>query len=131
MLVGASVAILPEQLAIWSYPLENADADQASFNMVTAMLCRIHQSGRLDSLSAEAGKQVAEGIRIYKEVLRKHIREAVPFYPLGMSDITNSNAPVALGMRSNANSAGNLATGWSGNRQNPVDVCGAKALVPE
>lgn len=67
--------------------------------MVTAMLCRIHQSGRLDSLTTEAGKQVAEGIRIYKEVLRKHIPEAVPFYPLGMSDVTNSNAPVALGMR--------------------------------
>ena len=99
ILVGASAAVLPEQLAIWSYPLENADADQASFNMVTAMLCRIHQSGRLDSLSNEAGKQVAEGIRIYKEVLRKHIPEAVPFYPVGMSDVTNPNAPVALGMR--------------------------------
>ena len=98
ILVGASAAVLPEQLAIWSYPLANADADQASFNMVTAMLCRIHQSGRLDSLSTEAGKQVAEGIRIYKEVLRKHIPEAVPFYPLGMSDVTNPNAAVALGM---------------------------------
>jgi alpha-galactosidase len=99
ILVGASAAVLPEQLAIWSYPLENADADQASFNMVTAMLCRIHQSGRLDSISTEAGKQVAEGIRIYKEALRKHIPEAIPFYPLGMSDVTNPNAPVALGMR--------------------------------
>jgi hypothetical protein len=58
ILVGASAAVLPEQLAIWSYPLQNADADQASFNMVTAMLCRIHQSGRLDLLSMEAGKQV-------------------------------------------------------------------------
>src|ERR1043166_4390522 len=98
ILVGTSAAVLPEQLGIWSYPLQNADADQASFNMVTAMLCRIHQSGRLDSLSTEAGKQVAEGIRIYKEVLRKHIPEAVPFYPLGMSDVTNPNAAVSLGM---------------------------------
>jgi len=102
ILVGASAAVLPEQLAIWSYPLANADADQASFNMVTAMLCRIHQSGRLDSISPEAGKQVAEGIRIYKEVLRKQIPEAVPFYPLGMSDVTNPNVPVALGMRAPA-----------------------------
>ena len=102
ILVGASAAVLPEQLAIWSYPLANADADQASFNMVTAMLCRIHQSGRLDSLSAEAGKQVAEGIRVYKDVLRKHIPEAVPFYPLGMSDITNSTAAVALGIHAPA-----------------------------
>src|SRR6266498_2000468 len=100
ILVGASAAVLPEQLAIWSYPLATSDADQASFNMVAAMMCRIHQSGRLDSLSAETAAQVAEGIRIYKEVLRKHIPEAVPFYPLGTSDVTNFQAPVALGMRS-------------------------------
>lgn len=100
ILVGASAAVLPEQLGIWSYPLADGDGDQASFNMVTAMMCRIHQSGRLDSLSAEAGSQAREGIRLYKEVLRKHIPTAVPFYPLGMSDVTNAKAPVALGMRS-------------------------------
>jgi alpha-galactosidase len=99
ILVGATAAALPEQLAIWSYPLENADADQASFNMVTAMMCRIHQSGRLDSLSPQASAQVAEGIRVYKD-LRKHIPAAVPFYPLGTSDITDVKTPVALGMRS-------------------------------
>jgi alpha-galactosidase len=100
ILVGASAAVLPEQLAIWSYPLVNADADQASFNMVTAMMCRIHQSGRLDSLSAAAGKQVAEGIRVYKDLLRKDIPEAVPFYPSGLSDVTDSKTPVVLGMKS-------------------------------
>jgi alpha-galactosidase len=100
ILVGASAAVLPEQLAIWSYPLAKSDADQASFNMVASMMCRIHQSGRLDSLSAEAAAQVAEGIRIYKDVLRNHIPAAVPFYPLGTSDVTNFQAPVALGMKS-------------------------------
>ena len=100
ILVGASAAVLPEQLAIWSYPLSNADADQASFNMVTAMMCRIHQSGRLDSLASKAWAQVAEGIRVYKELLRKQIPAAVPFYPLGLSDVTDSKAPIALGMRS-------------------------------
>jgi alpha-galactosidase len=68
--------------------------------MVTAMMCRIHQSGRLDSLSPQAAAQVAEGVRIYKDVLRKHISAAVPFYPLGTSDVTDFKAPVALGMRS-------------------------------
>lgn len=99
ILVGASAAVLPEQLAIWSYPLANADAEQASFNMVTAMMCRIHQSGRLDALSPQASAQVTEGIRIYKEILRKHIPAAVPFYPLGTSDVTNREMPIALGMR--------------------------------
>ena len=100
ILVGASAAVLPEQLAIWSYPLANADADQASFNMVTAMMCRIHQSGRLDLLSAQSLAQVAEGIRVYKEVLRPYIPVAAPFYPLGTPDVTNSQMPVALGMQS-------------------------------
>jgi alpha-galactosidase len=100
ILVGASAAVLPEQLAIWSYPLAEADADQASFNMVTAMMCRIHQSGRMDSLSPQAMAQVSEGIRVYKEVFRKHIPAAVPFYPLGTSDVTNREVPIALGMRS-------------------------------
>jgi|HubBroStandDraft_6_1064221.scaffolds.fasta_scaffold46954_2 alpha-galactosidase len=100
ILAGASAAVLPEQLAIWSYPLENADADQASFNMAAAMMCRIHQSGRLDVLPGEALKQVAEGIRIYKERLRTSIPESVPFYPLGMADVTNPNVPIALGMHS-------------------------------
>jgi alpha-galactosidase len=100
ILVGASAAVLPEQLAIWSYPLASADADQASFNMVTAMMCRIHQSGRLDLLSAPAWSHVVEGIRIYKELVRGHIPAAVPFYPLGTSDVTDSKAPIALGMRS-------------------------------
>jgi len=100
ILVGASAAALPEQLAIWSYPLANADADQASFNMVTALMCRIHQSGRLDLLTPQALSQVTEGIRIYKEVLRAHIPAAVPFYPLGTSDVTHREATIALGMRS-------------------------------
>ena len=50
IVTGVSAAVLPEQLACWSYPLESSDADQAGFNMVTAMTCRIHQSGRLDRL---------------------------------------------------------------------------------
>jgi len=131
ILVGASAAVLPEQLAIWSYPLADADADQASFNMVTAMMCRIHQSGRLDSLTAAAWAQVSEGIRIYRELLRKHIPAAVPFYPLGMSDITNSNAPLALGMRSSEQV---LLAVWRidgpETMQIPVASGGAKLVYP-
>jgi alpha-galactosidase len=100
IITGASAAVLPEQLACWSYPLATADADQASFNLVTAMLCRIHQSGRIDTISSEGAAEVRHGIRIYKDAIRTHIPEAVPFYPLGMPDVTNRKRPVALGMRS-------------------------------
>ncbi len=99
ILTGASAGILPEQAAIWSYPTAHGDADSASFNMVTGMVCRIHQSGRLDQLSSDAFRQVRTGIELYKEVIRKHVPQAVPFYPLGMPDVTDSNSPVALGMK--------------------------------
>ncbi len=100
IVTGASAAVLPEQLACWSYPLASADAGQASFNLVTAMLCRIHQSGRLDEISNDGADQVTNGIRIYKDAIRAHIPQAMPFYPLGMPDVTNRKLPVALGMRS-------------------------------
>ncbi|KAA6456636.1 alpha-galactosidase [Acidobacteria bacterium AB60] len=97
---GASAGVVPSQLALWSYPRQGADADQASFNMVTAMLLRIHQSGHLAKLDALAVAQVKQGIRIYKEIIREHIPEAVPFYPLGMPDVTNSSKPIAFGIKS-------------------------------
>jgi len=99
IVTGASAAVLPEQIAVWSYPIVGSDPDQASFNMATAMMARIHQSGRLDNLSVDSFRQVLQGLEVYKRVLRPHIPHAVPFFPLGMPDITNREAPVALGMR--------------------------------
>jgi alpha-galactosidase len=103
IITGCTAAVLPEQLASWSYP-GDADDDQASFNLVTAMLCRIHQSGRLDQISGTAADQISRGIKVYKEAIRKNIPLSAPFYPLGMPDVTDRHAPVALGMR---------APGWT------------------
>ena len=97
---GASAGVVPSQIALWSYPRQRADADEANFNMVTAMLLRIHQSGQLAALSAAAASQVKQGIPIYKQTIRENLPEAVPFYPLGMPDVTDSLRPIALGMRS-------------------------------
>ena len=33
-------------------------------------------------------------------MLRKHVPQAVPFYPLGLPDVTNNRQPIALGMKS-------------------------------
>ena len=71
ILAGVSAAVLPEQIGVWSYPLAEADGDQASFNMVTAMTARIHQSGRLDKLSQDAAMQVRSAIGIYKDEIRR------------------------------------------------------------
>ena len=98
--VGESAAVLPEQLAIWSYQLVKGDPDAAAFNLVNAMLFRIHQSGHLAELSPECLAQVKTGLRIYKDEIRPHIGAAVPYYPLGMPDITDTDSPISLGMRS-------------------------------
>jgi alpha-galactosidase len=100
IITGALAGVLPEQLAAWSYPLEKADADAASFNMVSAMLCRVHQSGCLSKLSPEAFAEVQSGLRIYKQTIRRHLPRSLPFFPLGLPKITDHESPVALGMRS-------------------------------
>jgi len=99
ILTGSSAAILPEQAAMWTYPTADSDADQASFNMVTGMVCRMHQSGSLDQLSKSAFGQVRNGIEQYKKLIRRHIPNAIPFYPLGMPNIADAASPIALGMR--------------------------------
>jgi alpha-galactosidase len=131
IITGSSAAVLPEQLACWSYPLANADADQASFNMTTAMLCRIHQSGRIDKISADAAAQVLNGIKVYKEVIRKHIPQSVPFYPLGLPDVTDRKAPVALGMRApNWTAVAVWRLNGPETVELPMEAVGAQILYP-
>jgi alpha-galactosidase len=99
IVTGASAGVIPEQMAVWSYPVENATADAASFNMVNALLGRIHQSGHLARLTPDARRQVEAGIALYKSKIRPLIPSFVPFYPLGMPKIVDHTTPIALGMK--------------------------------
>ena len=95
---GCSAALVPEQMGVWSQPLQHDGPEAASCNMVNAMLGRIHQSGFITRLSAESLAQVRQGIAVYKQEIRQHIPESVPFYPLGMPDLTRPELPAVLGM---------------------------------
>ncbi len=132
IMTGASAGVLPEQLAAWSYPLADADPDQASFNMVSAMLCRIHQSGHLAKLKPESLAQVKRGIEVYKAAIREEVPHSVPFYPLGMPSINDPDSPIALGMRSPGKV---LAAVWRLNGESQVRVpgfgSGVELLYPE
>jgi len=99
IIVGALAAVVPEQLAAWSYPRKGCDAKEASFNMVSAMLCRIHQSGNLSQLPAESFEMVHKGLEIYKTKIVPEIAKSVPFFPLGMPSMQDSISPVAVGLR--------------------------------
>lgn len=79
---ASPTAVTPEQAAIWSYPVGKEDEEEAIFNMVNALLFRVHQSGHLTGLSSECYERVKEGIHLYKEI-RGQIREGIPFWPLG------------------------------------------------
>jgi alpha-galactosidase len=93
---AAPSAVTPEQSAIWSYPLRDAGREAVAFNMINAMLQRVHQSGPLNELPPPSFELVAEGIAVYKAI-RPYLAEALPFWPLGLPDF--NKRCVCLGMR--------------------------------
>ena len=99
IIVGCMAAVVPEQLAAWTYPRKSANVNEVSFNMVSAMLCRIHQSGNISQLSTECFEMVRQGLAIYKSVLAPVIPKSVPFFPLGMPSLQDTISPVAVGIR--------------------------------
>ena len=99
IIVGELAAVLPEQLAAWTYPLAKSSAEEASFNMVSAMLCRIHLSGELDKLKPASMAQVVNGISVYKNKISKYLPNSTPFFPLGMPSFTDSVSAIAVGMK--------------------------------
>lgn len=89
------VASLPEQTAIWACPLADADEEQVAFNMTSAMLQRIHLSGKTAELDEEKFALIKEAVECYKNI-RHSIADGIPFYPLGMSKFGDEAACVAF-----------------------------------
>lgn len=89
-------ALTPEQSAIWSYPLREGDDEEVVFNMVNALLLRVHQSGHLAELSPRRRELVKEALDYYKSI-RHHIPQALPFWPLGLPK--QQDEWICLGLR--------------------------------
>lgn len=100
---NAVTGACPEQAAVWSYPLESGDEEEVIFNMVNALLLRIHQSGHLVNLTGTRLELVREGIRVYKKI-RGQIRKGIPFWPLGLAK--NTDEWLAAGLKSSAQGLG-------------------------
>lgn len=103
---NAPTAVTPEQAAVWSYPLKDAGREECIFNMVNAMMLRIHQSGHLAEISPEGYALVKEGIDCYKS-MREDIRHALPFWPLGLAKAEDTW--LCLGLWNPERQAGYLA----------------------
>lgn len=95
---GSPSAVTPEQSAIWSYPLKNGTKEEVVFNMINAMLLRIHQSGHMGEIDPDRKQLVKEGIDYYKQK-RKHIKDGLPFWPIGLPSFTDKW--LSMGIRDN------------------------------
>lgn len=82
-------AVTPEQAAVWSYPLKDGDEEETVFNMVNAMLFRIHQSGNIAELNEKRLALVKEGIDCYKSI-RGNIKQGMPVF---LTDFAYYDAP--------------------------------------
>ena len=83
-------AVLPEQAAVWSYPVawqkkENISAKCTAMNMINSFLGRIHLASHIDWLDKENFELVKEGIEYYKK-LSCIKKEAHPFMPVGFAN---------------------------------------------
>ena len=81
---NCATACTPEQAAIWSYPMRSGDQEETAFNMVNALLLRIHQSGHLAELSPERLALVKEGIACHLHIV-DNLKHGLPFWPLGLA----------------------------------------------
>ena len=86
---AASTAVIPEQGAIWSYPLAKADRDEIIVNMVSSLLKRVHLSGEIQAWDEEQFALVKEAVDLHKAI-REDIPKSIPFYPFGMPQYSQS-----------------------------------------
>ena len=81
---NTATGILPEQAGFWIYPSADADKYEVTYNMVNAMLHRMHVSGAVTQIGAQELELMKEGIEYYKNI-RAEIPDFMPFYPIGNS----------------------------------------------
>lgn len=94
-------AVLPEQAAVWSYPVESSGIDvydvgnvesaeynvpeeQIIMNMVNSMLGRMYLASAVNLLSEEKRALIKEGVEYYESITTAK-RRAVPYFPLGFT----------------------------------------------
>ena len=92
---NAPLGVAMEQAAVWSYPKSGADEEETIFNMVNALLLRVHQSGHLAEITDVQKELVKEALDFYKTI-RDDIKTAYPYWPLGTSHYDDNWSALAL-----------------------------------
>ena len=94
-------AVIPEQAAVWSYPVgcaapgapmthdaawvaENITNDRIAMNMINSFLGRMHLASHLELMNEEQLSIVGEGITYY-DTLTEAKKSALPYLPEGFT----------------------------------------------
>jgi alpha-galactosidase len=102
-------AILPEQAAIWAYPLHTALYDDAcragndscvhpehvALNMVTGILGRFHLSSHLEHLGSQNSDLIREAVAVYNQMTPFKL-QSVPYLPKGYAQMDDPFVAVGL-----------------------------------
>ncbi|MBR5569339.1 MAG: alpha-galactosidase [Oscillospiraceae bacterium] len=84
-------AVLPEQAAVWSYPVasdcekgEDVSDDRIVINMINSFLGRMHLASHLDYLNEHQMDLIREGVEYYN-TLSEMKKTALPYFPMGFT----------------------------------------------
>jgi len=95
-------AVLPEQAAVWSYPVDCLSEGEKPFepdgeyvkktvtdekiimNMVNCLLGRMHLASHIELLSDAQTELIKEGIRYYNKIADEK-KKAAPYFPIGFT----------------------------------------------
>lgn len=94
-------AVLPEQAAVWSYPVDSYEKELPNdeavvMNMINTFLGRMHLASDITHLKNAQKELVKEGIKYYNS-LTQDKKKALPYMPLGFTDF--SQKLVASGLK--------------------------------
>ena len=92
-------AVLPEQAAVWSYPMASGCkqvSDEAVIaNMIDTFLGRMHLASDVSLLTEGQKALVRDGVRYYHS-LTDAKKKGVPYFPLGFTDFSQPIAACGL-----------------------------------
>ena len=107
-------AVLPEQAAVWSYPVdsgmvskpvydpeheelvnERVSKERVVINMINSLLGRIHLASRIQLLDEEKQALIREGIEVYNAMVDDKL-ESVPYMPLGYTHFGDTLVSVGI-----------------------------------
>ena len=106
-------AVLPEQAAVWSYPIDswvggfaatsewvnaNVSDEQVIMNMINSFLGRMHLASHLELLNEEKFALVREGVEYYNSI-KEAKKKALPYLPSGFTNF--GKTLVASGLLTN------------------------------